>query len=209
MASIAKQQRNLGSLLIERGLLSRPQLDLALDEQKKTGEKLGKLLVRLNFVRERDILAVMQGLMTVVFRLGGVEFAVESLLVREIIRHKPAVPLPASPEYMEGLIHYRSHVVPVINMRTRFSLPAAEPDERTRIVIFEEPGRQVGLQVDEVTAVLQIPRERIEDAPQDRLGIPGQLIYALARLDQGPVTVLSLEALLNYTLPITFSPEEA
>ncbi len=209
MPPIARQQRSLGTLLIERGMLTRPQLEAALDEQKKTGEKLGRVLVRLNFVRERDIIMVMQGLMAVVFGLAGEEFAVESLLVREIIRFKQAVPLPAAPPYMEGLIHYRSKVVPVINMRARFSLPKREPDDSTRIIIFEDPGRQVGLLVDEVNAVLQIPRDRVEDAPQGRLGIPGHLIYALARLDHGVVTVLGLEALLAYTKPIAFTQEGA
>ena len=197
MFGILKQQRSLGALLLERGLLSRPQLEAALEEQKKTGEKLGKVLVRLNFVRERDIFSVMQGLMAVVFSMAGEAFAIESLLVREIIRYKPSIPLPGSPAFVEGLIHYRSHVVPVINLRTRLSLPPSAVDERTRIIIFEEPRRQVGVLVDEVGAVAQISREQLEEAPQGHGGLPPEFVYGLAHLDGRAVTVLNFEVLLD------------
>lgn len=60
MTIIVKQQRSLGALLMERGLLSRPQLDVALEEQARTSEKLGRVLVRLGYVREKDILLVLQ-----------------------------------------------------------------------------------------------------------------------------------------------------
>lgn len=196
MAGILKQQRSLGTLLIERGLISRAQLDQALIEQKRTGEKLGRLLARMGFVRERDIVAVMEGLMVVLFELQGEFFAVESLLVREIIRARPALPLPQAPGWMEGLIHYRSHVVPVLNLRLRLGLQRGESDDRARIIIFEQPGRQVGLLVDEVSSVQQVTSEQLEEAPRGQLGLPELFIYGMARLDQRLVTVLNFEALL-------------
>jgi purine-binding chemotaxis protein CheW len=210
MAGILKQQRSLGSLLVERGLLSATQLDLALQHQKKSGEKLGKILVKLGFVRQRDILAVMEGMMAVVFNVCGEPFAVESLLVREIIRYKPAIPLPQAPKWMDGLIHYRSHVVPVLNLRARLGLPAGDLDDRARIIIFEEPNRQVGVLVDEVGSVTQISHEQLEDAPQGQMGIPAALIYALARIDGMVVTLLNFEALLDYSdsLKVSLGPNK-
>jgi purine-binding chemotaxis protein CheW len=205
MSGILKQQRSLGALLVERGLLNPSQLDLALAQQKKTGEKLGKVLVRMGFVRQRDILTVMEGLMAVVFSVCGEPFAVESLLVREIIRYKPAMPLPQAPPWMDGLIHYRSHVVPVMNLRARLGLPKGEADDRARIIIFEEPSRQVGILVDEVGAVTQISREQLEDAPQGQMGIPAALIYALARIEGAVVTLLNLEALFDYGDPLAMT----
>ena len=198
MGVILKQQRSLGALLLERGLLTQAQLQLSLEEQKRSGEKLGKVLVRMGFVREKDILTVMEGLMAVVFSVCGEPFAVESLLVREIIRHKPAMPLPQAPAWMDGLIHYRSHVVPVLNLRARLGLPKAELDDRARIIVFEEPSRQVGVLVDEVGAVTQISRDQLEEAPHGQMGIPAALVYALARIDGAVVTLLNLEALFDY-----------
>jgi purine-binding chemotaxis protein CheW len=206
MSGILKQKRSLGTLLVERGLLTHAQLELALTEQKRGGEKLGRVLLRMGFVRERDIVTAMDGLMAVVFTVAGLPFAVESLLVREIIRAKPAFPLPQAPAWMDGLIHYRSHVVPVMNLRARLGLPKAESDERSRIIIFEEPGRQVGVLVDEVGAVSQIPSEQLEPAPQGHFGIPSQLISALARLEGVVVTVLHLEALFDYAEALKLSP---
>jgi purine-binding chemotaxis protein CheW len=185
-------------------MLTQAQLELALEEQKRGGEKLGKVLVRLGFVRERDILTVMEGLMAVVFTVGPRSFAVESLLVREIIRHKAAMPLPQAPAWMDGLIHYRSVVVPVMNLRVRLGLPRLPPDERTRIIIFEEPGRQVGVQVDEVGAVTQIQRDELS-AAQEGGGLPAALVYASASIDGALVTVLNLEALFDYPEPLDIS----
>jgi purine-binding chemotaxis protein CheW len=202
MSGILKQQRSLGTLLVERGLLRPAQLDLALQEQKRGGEKLGRLLVRMGFVRQKDILAVMEGLMAVIFHVAEEPFAVESLLVKEIIRFKPVLPLPQAPDWLDGLVHYRTHVVPVLNLRARLGLPKVEADEKTRIIIFEEPRRQVGVLVDVVDAVMQISHETLEDAPQGKLGIPAALIYGLARIDGAMVTLLNLEALLDHADPI-------
>jgi purine-binding chemotaxis protein CheW len=203
MSGILKQQRSLGALLVEKGLLQNAQLELALAEQKKSGEKLGKVLVRLGYVRERDILTVMEGLMAVLFSVGGERFGVESLLVREIIRHKAAMPLPQAPSWMDGLIQYRHSVVPVMNLRARLGLPKQEAQDLTRIIIFEQPGRQVGVLVDEVGAVAQVSRDELEAAPQGQMGIPPALVYALARVEGALVTVLNLEALFEYEGPLT------
>jgi purine-binding chemotaxis protein CheW len=198
MSAIVKQQRSLGSLLVEKEMLTRAQLDVALEEQRKSGGKLGKVLVRLGFVRERDILAVLEGIMAVLFSVAGQSFAVESLLVREIIRAKEALPLPQAPAWMEGLFHYRGKVLPLMNLRARFGLPKAVQDEKTRIIIFEEPSRQVGIQVDEVSAVVQVQRDQIEDVHQGHSGIPGLLVYGLVRIEGRVVTMLDFEALLEY-----------
>ncbi len=203
-----QQQRSIGHMLMDRGLLSAAQLEDALAEQRRTGEKLGRVLVRTGRVRERDILSVMQGVMVVIFNLGEDEFAVESLQVREIIRSQVALALPAAPDYFEGIIKYREHVVPVINLRQRFGMPRIEVSDQSRIVIYEEPGRRVGLQVDAVSAVANIVGERLEAAPPALRGIPGHLIYGLARHEGRVVTVLQIDALLAHEDALLLTPRD-
>ena len=83
---IGKQKKSLGRMLLEEGLLTQEQLDKALETQKQSGEPLGKVLVRLGWIEERDILRALEGLMVVIFSLEGEEFGIETLYVREIIR---------------------------------------------------------------------------------------------------------------------------
>jgi purine-binding chemotaxis protein CheW len=186
-------------LLMERGLLTHAQLEQALDEQKRTGEKLGRILTSRGWVREKDILTVLQGMMVVVFQLDGEDYGVETLLVREIIRQAPARPLPASPAWLEGLIDYRGKVVPVIDLGVRLGR-AVKRDEAARVIVYEERGgRSWGLLVDSVSAVVQVGREQLENEASawSPKGVPTRWLAGLARLDSRPVALLNLDEILS------------
>ncbi len=199
MPPVRQQFRSLGALLIERGLLTHAQLEQALDEQKRTGEKLGRILTSRSWVREKDILSVLQGMMVVVFQLDGEDYGVETLLVREIIRQVEARPLPAAPAWMQGLIDYRGQVVPVLDLGVRLGR-AVKRDEAARIIVYEERGgRSWGLLVDSVSAVVQVGRDQLENeasawAPK---GVPTRWLAGLARLDTRPVALLNLDEILS------------
>jgi purine-binding chemotaxis protein CheW len=205
MVNIRHQQRSLGTLLIEQGLLATKQLDLALAEQKKTGQPLGRILVKNGWVREKDIVAALQGLMLVVFTLGGEEFGMETLFVREIIRYKTPVELPGSATYFDGIINFRDHVVPVLDLRKRFGELPATVTEETRIIVFEKPEKYAGLLVDSVKAVIQVEREQIENAPAVAVGVPEHYLYGLARLGERVVTILDIESILDSTEAINLN----
>jgi purine-binding chemotaxis protein CheW len=198
MPPVRQQFRSLGALLIERGLLTHAQLEQALDQQKRTGEKLGRILTSRSWVREKDILAVLQGMMVVVFQLDGEDYGVETLSVREIIRQVEARPLPAAPAWLQGLIDYRGQVVPVLDLGIRLGR-AVKRDEAARIIVYEERGgRSWGLLVDSVSAVVQVGRDQLENegsswAPK---GISTRWLAGLARLDGRPVALLNLDEIL-------------
>jgi len=196
---LRQQFRNLGALLMEKGLLTQSQLDSALDEQKRTGEKLGRILVTRGWVRDKDILSVLQGMMVVVFQLAGEDYGVETLLVREIIRHQPSRALPGAPLWLEGVIDYRGQVVPVVNMARRLGREDAPPDAGSRIIIYEGAGgRGWGLQVDGVSAVAQVGREQLEEvrgALQPK-GLPQRWLAGLARVHDRSLVLLNIEEVL-------------
>ena len=74
-----QQEKSLGELLVQSGRLPREQLQKALVEQQRSAEPLGKTLVRLGYVEEKDVLNVLQGLLVVTFRLDKEDFAFEAL----------------------------------------------------------------------------------------------------------------------------------
>ena len=101
----------------------------------------------------------------VTFRIGEEEFGVDILAVQEIIRLMQITMVPRAPAFIEGVINLRGKVIPVINMRTRFGMPALEHDSNTRIVVMELEQKIVGFLVDGVSEVLRIPAGTVEDPP--------------------------------------------
>lgn len=87
------------------------------------------------------------------FTIADVHYAVEITQVREIIRPLPLVPIPHAPKAILGVSDYRGEVVPVLDVRRRFGLPARAATRRTKWIVVELGEKLVGLVVDSVTEV--------------------------------------------------------
>lgn len=101
------------------------------------------------------------------FRLGNEEFAVPVGRVREIIPWQDVTPVPQVAEHVLGVINLRGKVVPVMDLRRRLGMPAAERSARSCIVVLQADGKKlrspVGAAVDGVSEVLQIQSGDVED----------------------------------------------
>jgi purine-binding chemotaxis protein CheW len=199
MAGMRQQFRSLGALLMEKGLLTKAQLDSALDEQRRSGEKLGRILVARGWVRDKDILAVLNGMMVVVLQLEGEDYGIETLLVREIIRFERSRPLVGDPAWLEGIIDYRGLVVPVVDMRLRLGFSPIPAGDAVRIIIYESVnGRAWGLKVDSVSAVVQVANEQLEATPAgwQLKGLPARWLAGLAHMGGKSVALLNVDEVL-------------
>ncbi|MBL8733376.1 MAG: chemotaxis protein CheW [Planctomycetes bacterium] len=103
------------------------------------------------------------------FELHGQAHAIPILRVKEIIRMMRITQLPHAADYVRGIVNLRGKVIPVLDLRSKFGLPPADDDKRTCIVVAQaEKGqdhKQVGLVVDQVDEVLNIPADSIEQMP--------------------------------------------
>lgn len=99
------------------------------------------------------------------FRIGGEDYAVDIMRVREIIHPLPITPVPRAPASVEGVVRLRGEVIPVLDVRKRLGLPAAAATRRTRFLVVTVARRRIGLVVDEVCEVIRIPRSDIRPAP--------------------------------------------
>jgi len=99
------------------------------------------------------------------FRVGGEDYAVDIMRVREIINPLPVTPVPRAPAFIEGVIRLRSEVIPVVDVRKRFGLPTAAATRKTKYLVVRIGGRRVALVVDEVTEVVRLARAEIRPAP--------------------------------------------
>lgn len=99
----------------------------------------------------------------VAFRLGKEEYAVEILHVQEINRLLKITRVPRTEPWIEGVVNLRGNIVPVINLHTRFGLqPDGDPEDR-RIILFQFDDLKIGVIVDEVSEVLHIRAQDIEE----------------------------------------------
>src|SRR6266540_120516 len=101
------------------------------------------------------------------FMLGREEYGVEIQNVQEIIRAVDITPVPGSPVHVKGVINLRGKIIPVIDLRKRFSLPDISLTERHRIIITEIGLKRLGVLVDSVSQVLKFSSAVMEDIPEE------------------------------------------
>ncbi|HJT25560.1 MAG TPA: chemotaxis protein CheW, partial [bacterium] len=108
------QEKSLGELLRQAGKITHRQIQVALGEQKKSREPIGKVLVRLGFVEERDILQVMQGMMALTFRVGTEWYGIETFRVREVLKYTPFEVLEPPRKPWDGEFSLRGQAIPLL-----------------------------------------------------------------------------------------------
>ena len=103
------------------------------------------------------------------FLLGGEMFAIAILNIKEIIEYGSLTEVPMMPSFIRGVINLRGSVVPVVDLSSRFGRSRTEISRRTCIVIIEveseDEKHDIGVMVDSVSEVLEIPRSEIEPPP--------------------------------------------
>ena len=134
------------------------------------------------------------------FMLGSEVFAIGILAIKEIIEYDELTTVPMMPDCIRGVINLRGAVVPVMDLSLRFGRSASEVTKRTCIVIIErrrEGEREdVGVVVDTVNAVLDIPGGDIEPAPAFGTRIRTEFIRGLGKVNGKFVILLDVERVL-------------
>jgi purine-binding chemotaxis protein CheW len=105
------------------------------------------------------------GVQLCTFRVGGEDFAVDIMRVREIIPPAPLTPVPEAPAHVAGVLRLRGEVVPIVDLRRRLGMPPGPPSRRARYLVVRVAGRLLGLMVDEVCEVLRLARDELRPAP--------------------------------------------
>lgn len=135
------------------------------------------------------------------FSLGGEVFALGILNVKEIIEFGNVTEIPMMPAFIRGVINLRGAVVPVIDLSARFGGKASTISRRTCIVIVElesEDGKQdLGVIVDAVNEVLEIPRTEIEPPPSFGAKIRADFIKGMGKVEGRFVIILNIERVLS------------
>jgi purine-binding chemotaxis protein CheW len=135
------------------------------------------------------------------FALGGEMFAVGILNVKEIIEYGNLTEIPMMPAFIRGVINLRGSVVPVIDLAARFGGKPTELGRRTCIVIVEvqddDARHDIGVVVDAVSEVLDIPGSEIEPPPSFGARIRADFIFGMGKVQGKFVIILNINRVLS------------
>lgn len=130
------------------------------------------------------------------FILGGEMFAIGILNIKEIIEYGQLTSVPMMPEFIRGVINLRGSVVPVVDLSSRFGRKPSETTRRTCIVIIEtEAGgerQDIGVVVDSVSEVLEIPPTEIEPPPAFGARVRPDFISGMGKVDGRFIIILNI-----------------
>lgn len=135
------------------------------------------------------------------FMLASEEYGIGILQIKEIIGMMPITSVPQTPGFIKGVINLRGKVIPVMDLRLRFGMPAMNYTERTCIIVVEIDGEagtvQIGIAVDAVSEVLNIKAEDIEASPSFGTRLNTDFILGLAKMNGGIKILLDIDRVLS------------
>ena len=130
------------------------------------------------------------------FSLADEEYGLEILKVREIIGIMDITAVPQMPEYVKGVINLRGKVIPVIDLRLKFGLPAAEYTDQTCVVVVDV-GTLMGVIVDTVQEVLDIDASQIDPPPPLGASVDTSFVLGMGKVKEDVKILLDINKVLD------------
>ena len=134
--------------------------------------------------------------MFLTFPLGNEEYGVEIRHVTEIVGIQKITEVPNMPIFIKGVINLRGRVIPVMDVRLRFNLKERQYDDQTCIFVVNIDGETVGLVVDNVSEVMNIPSANIDPPPKLRRDKSSMYILGLGKVGEKVNILLDVPKLL-------------
>ncbi|MFB6345307.1 MAG: chemotaxis protein CheW [bacterium] len=139
------------------------------------------------------------------FILKDENYGIDILTVREIIGYMDVTPVPQTPDFVKGVVNLRGKVIPVINLRQKFGMEEIEVTNETCIIVVEVDFTaddetntvQMGIVVDTVEEVLDIPVDNIDPAPNFGGEIDTEYIEGMGKVDENVVILLNIDKVLT------------
>jgi purine-binding chemotaxis protein CheW len=139
-----------------------------------------------------------QGLAVVVFSLGNEQFGIDVKDVREVLEYRDVSALPKTPNFIEGVINLRGHIIGIVDLRQYFGFETSVSRKDTRIIIVRIKDTIVGLIVDNVFDVINLAGDVVQQTPDIVSSrIDNNLISRVARKDGKMIFILNLQSVLS------------
>jgi purine-binding chemotaxis protein CheW len=114
------------------------------------------------------------------FRLAKECYAIERQFVREVYPLKDLTPVPCTPPFMLGVVHIRGQILPVIDIKKFFDLPETGITDMHMVVVVEADNIEMGILVDAVSGVAEVPVAALQDSLPTLTGIRGKYLRGIS-----------------------------
>ena len=135
------------------------------------------------------------------FKLAEEEYGLEILKVQEIIQMQAVTRVPRTPDYVRGVINLRGKVIPVVDLRRKFSLDSSKDTEKTCIIVVQivqgDARLTMGIIIDEVKEVLDIKAENIEETPSFGASIDTEFILGMGKIGTNVKILLDIDKVMS------------
>lgn len=131
------------------------------------------------------------------FRLDREEYGIDILKVQEIRGYEPPTRIANAPSFLKGVINLRGTIVPIVDMRLKFACASAHYDTSTVVIILNLRQRIVGVVVDSVSDVMEIPAENVRPAPDIDSVIDSAAVVGLGSFGERMLILLDIEHLMS------------
>ncbi len=135
------------------------------------------------------------------FKLNEEEYGIGIIKVKEIIGMMTITSVPRTPEFVKGVVNLRGKVIPIVDLRLKFSMEAIPYTERTCIIVVEIDSNDatvlIGIVVDAVSEVLNINEDDIEETPTFGTELNTEYILGMAKLEGAVKILLNIDKVLS------------
>jgi len=133
------------------------------------------------------------------FRLGAEEYGIDILRVQEIRSFEKPTRIANAPPHILGVVNLRGVIVPVVDLRIKLGCERVEYNNLTVVIVLNVKGRVVGVVVDSVSDVIELPREQIRTAPEMASAtVDTAFITGIATVNERMLIVMDIEALVSH-----------
>jgi len=133
----------------------------------------------------------------VCFKLADEQYGLNITQVQEVIRMQKITPVPRMPEFVLGVVNIRGTVVPVFDLRKKFSLAIKPFDDKTKIMVTIQNGVQVSFIVDEILDNVKFEESKQNPPPSVKMKIKKECLKGLAMLEGRTVIIVDLDNLCD------------
>ncbi len=131
------------------------------------------------------------------FKLATEEYGIDILKVQEIRGYDAVTAIANAPPFIKGVINLRGVIVPIVDMRIKFSLGQPEYNQFTVVIVLNVAGRVVGMVVDSVSDVLMLSADQIKPAPEFAAAFDTSYVVGLGTLDERLLILIDIERLMR------------
>ncbi len=131
------------------------------------------------------------------FFLGEEHYALDIMTVKEIRGYETVTKIANAPSFIKGVINLRGDIVPIIDLRIKFSVGEATYTEFTIVIMLNVCGRIVGIVVDGVSDVIKLQDEDIRPPPEFGVAFDSKYLLGLASLEEHMVILVNIESLIS------------